>query len=472
MLLKRFYDDKLAQASYLIGCQAAGEALVVDPNRDARQYVQAAADEGLSIRYVSETHIHADYLSGSRELARWSGATLLLSGDGPPEWQYSFAEEDGARIVCDGDEVELGRVRIRVMHTPGHTPEHISFLITDGAASSEPMGLLTGDFLFVGDVGRPDLLEKAAGVAGTKEEGARLLYRTLTRFRALPPWLQVLPGHGAGSACGKALGSVPSSTLGYEHLANWAFQCGSEEEFIDAVLRDQPEPPTYFAEMKRLNREGPPLLGELPVPPRMDPTGLADLLEHGAVVVDTRDRYRFEAGQVPGTLNIPLNRSFPNWCGWLLPYDRPVYLLADGVGDAREAARDLALIGIDRSAGYFDGEALAHWADGRGGLEKNPAWDWERAERAVAEDGATLLDVRNLAEWNEGHAPTAVHTHLGMLRGLVGELRRDRPVLVYCKSGGRSAIGTSLLRAAGLPDVHNVEGGMDERARLGLPVVC
>lgn len=471
MLLKRFYDDKLAQASYLVGCQAAGEALVVDANRDAEQYIQAAAGEGLSIRYVSETHIHADYLSGSRELARRSGATLLLSGDGPPEWRYAFADADGARLVHDGDHVDIGRVRLRVMHTPGHTPEHISFMITDGAASSEPMGLLTGDFLFVGDVGRPDLLEKAAGIAGTMEEGARLLYHTLTRFRALPPWLQVLPGHGAGSACGKALGSVPSSTLGYEQLANWAFRCGTEEEFIDAVLRDQPEPPIYFAEMKRMNRDGPPLLGALPMPPRMDPAGLADILGGGGIVVDTRDRDRFEAGHVPSTLNIPLNRSFPNWCGWLLPYDRSVYLVADGAGEAREAARDLALIGIDRSAGYFDGDALGHWAATRGGLEKSPAWDWERAERAIAEGGATLVDVRNRTEWNEGHAPEAVHVHLGMLRDRAGDLRGNGPVLLYCKSGGRSAIGGSLLRAAGLPDVHNVEGGMDERARLGLPVV-
>jgi len=470
MLLQRFYDEKLAQASYLIGCQATGEALVVDPNRDTQQYLAAAEREELSLRYVSETHIHADYLSGSRELARRSGATLLLSGDGPPDWRYAFAEDDGARLVHDGDELELGRVRVRVLHTPGHTPEHISFMITDGAASGEPMGLLTGDFLFVGDVGRPDLLEKAAGVAGTMEEGARTLYGTLTRFRALPPWLQVLPGHGAGSACGKAIGAVPTSTLGYEKLVNWAFQCATEEEFIDAVLRDQPEPPAYFAHMKRMNRDGPPILGALPNPRRMDPTALGETLESEHVVVDIRDRHRFAAGHVPGTLNIPLNRSFPNWGGWLLKYGRPVYFIADGTDEAREAARDLSLIGIDGSTGYFDGEALVHWVATRGALQRLPVLGWEAAERAVREEGALLVDVRNLTEWNEGRAPGAVHIHLGYLWDRALELPADRPVLPYCQSGGRSGIAASLLRAAGLPDVRNVEGGVLERERLGLPV--
>ncbi|HKJ01581.1 MAG TPA: MBL fold metallo-hydrolase, partial [Longimicrobiales bacterium] len=222
MLLRRFYDDKLAQASYMIGCQAEGTALIVDPNRDVQQYLAAAEEEGMEIRYVSETHIHADYLSGSRELARRSGATLLLSGDGPPDWRYGFAGEDGSRVVHDGDEIALGNIRIRILHTPGHTPEHISFMVTDGAASSEPMGILSGDFIFVGDVGRPDLLEKAAGLKDTMEQGARVLYGSLERFKELPGYLQVLPGHGAGSACGKALGSVPSSTLGYEEMVNWA----------------------------------------------------------------------------------------------------------------------------------------------------------------------------------------------------------------------------------------------------------
>jgi hydroxyacylglutathione hydrolase len=471
MLLKRFYDEKLAQASYIVGCQAAGEALVVDPNRDVEAYVDAADAEGLAIRYVSETHIHADFLSGSRELARRTGARLVLSGDAPPEWQYRFADEDGARIVHDGDELTLGNVRIRVLHTPGHTPEHISFEITDGAVSWQPMGLLTGDFVFVGDVGRPDLLEKAAGVLDTMEAGARTLYRSLERVRAMPGYLQVLPGHGAGSACGKALGAVPSSTLGYEQLVNWAFQCATEDDFVRAVLQDQPEPPRYFAEMKRLNRDGPPLIGALPSPPRLDPPALAGLARGGAAVVDARARERFAEGHVPGTINIPMGKSFPNWCGWYLPYDRPIYLIVEGPGQAREAVRDLVLIGLDRVGGWFDGAALDGWREAHGPLETYRVLGWREAERAVHEGGALLVDVRNQTEWNDGHVPGARHVHLGYLRDRAHELPRDRQLLLYCRSGSRSGIGVSVLQAAGFEQVANIEGGMDERRAAGFPVV-
>ncbi len=470
MLLRRFYDDKLAQASYLVGCQATGEAMVVDPNRDAGQYLAAAEAEEMRIRWVTETHIHADYLSGSRELARRTGATLLLSGDGPEDWRYGFAEEDGARVVHDGDEIQMGKVRIRVLHTPGHTPEHISFAVTDGAASDEPMGVLSGDFLFVGDVGRPDLLEKAAGVAGTMEEGARQLWASLERFRRFPDWLQILPGHGAGSACGKALGAVPTSTLGYEKLVSWAFQCRTEDEFVARVLEDQPEPPTYFARMKRMNRDGPPLLDGLPRPARLGPDRLPSALDEDGVVVDIRPRAAYAEGHVPGSINIPLNGSFPNWAGWFLPYDRPVRMVAEEQERADEAARDLALIGIDGVEGWFGPDALDRWAEDRGGLQEAHVLEWPEAERAVAAGEAVLVDVRRQTEWNEGHVPGARHVHLGELPERAGELPTDRRVLLYCRTGARSAIATSLLQAAGRPDVANVEGGVVERAERGLPL--
>jgi hydroxyacylglutathione hydrolase len=469
MLLRRFYDDKLAQASYMIGCQATGEAIVVDPHRDTDVYIAAAEEEDLRIRYVSETHIHADYLSGSRQLARRTDATFLISGDGDEDWQYAFAGEEGTRVVHDGDEVTIGNIGIRILHTPGHTPEHISFMITDGATSSEPMGVLTGDFIFVGDVGRPDLLEKAAGIEGTMEKGARVLYRAIERFRGLPAYLQILPGHGAGSACGKALGSVPSSTLGYEQLVNWAFQCETEDDFVLQVLSDQPEPPVYFAHMKRMNREGPAILDGLPHPPHMDPSALGPLMDEGGIVVDTRPQEQFAAGHVPGTINVPLTNSFPNWCGWLLPYDRPIHFIVGGEGEAMEAARDLAFIGIDHSAGYFGENALEAWAEHHGPLETFATIDWAAAERAVADEHAFLLDVRKLTEWNEGHAPGATHIHLGYLRGRTDELPRDRPVLLYCRSGHRSGIGSSLLQAEGFEDVRNIDGGIVDRIRRGLP---
>ncbi|MCE2803269.1 MAG: MBL fold metallo-hydrolase, partial [Gemmatimonadetes bacterium] len=261
MFLKRFYDDGLAQASYLLGCAKTGEAIVIDPNRDLQPYLDTAAAEKLTITHVTETHIHADYVSGSRELAQRAGAKLFLSAEGGPDWQYAFAKEAGAVLVHDGDIITVGNITIEVMHTPGHTPEHLSFLVTDTAAANEPIGIATGDFVFVGDVGRPDLLEKAAGVANTMAAGARQLYQSLERFRALPDFVQVWPGHGAGSACGKSLGAIPTSTVGYEKRFNWGVGTTSETAFIAGVLEGQPEPPLYFAEMKRINRDGPAILG-------------------------------------------------------------------------------------------------------------------------------------------------------------------------------------------------------------------
>lgn len=266
MLLRLFYDATLAQASYLLGCGRTGEALVVDPNRDVAQYLRAAAAEDLRITQVTETHIHADFVSGSRELAQRSGATLLLSAEGGQDWQYGFAREVGARLLRDGDAFDVGNVRVDVLHTPGHTPEHLSYVVTDAPASAAPVGMFSGDFLFVGDVGRPDLLERAAGIGGTMEAAARQLFRSLRRLAAFPDHLQIWPAHGAGSACGKSLGGVPQSTLGYERLANWAFGVSDEHEFAAQVLEGQPEPPRYFAEMKRVNREGPRVLRGLPQP--------------------------------------------------------------------------------------------------------------------------------------------------------------------------------------------------------------
>jgi hydroxyacylglutathione hydrolase len=471
MFLRRFYDEQLAQASYLLGCQATGEALVVDPNRHVEPVLAAAAAEGLRVTHVTETHIHADFISGARELAERAGAQLLLSGEGGDAWHYRYAAAVAAETLCDAGRFMVGRIAVDVRHTPGHTPEHLMFVVTDTASATEPMGALTGEFLFVGDVGRPDLLERAAHVAGTAETSARQLFRSLQRLADLPDWLQVWPGHGAGSACGKALGAVPQSTLGYERRFNWAFGIHDETAFVRAVLAGQPEPPPYFAEMKRINRDGPRVLGARTPPARLDAGALARALAVGAAVVDTRPAKDALERAVPGTINIPANRAFTGWAGWLLPYDRDLYLI---VADPTDAAvetllRGLAGIGLDRVAGIAGPEVVDAWAATQGPLQHVPAIDRQALAPAVDERSVAVVDVRTAAEWAAGHLPGAIHVPLGELPSRLGEVPADRPVGVHCQAGGRAAIAASVLRAGGIADVRVYGGGYAEWSAAGLP---
>ena len=476
MYFQQLYDQPLAQASYLIGCQATGEAIVVDPLRDVQPYLALAAREGLRITHVTETHIHADFVSGARELAAATGARLFLSAEGGADWQYAFAAADGATLLRDGDVIQVGNLRFDVLHTPGHTPEHLSFVVTDQPAAAGPMGILTGDFVFVGDVGRPDLLEKAAKVAGTMEAGAHTLFRSLQRFRELPDHLQVWPGHGAGSACGKALGAVPSSTVGYEKRANWGVATTDEDTFVQMVLEGQPEPPAYFAQMKRINREGPRVLGALHAPARQQPDALPALVRDRAWIVDLRPAAAFAAGHVPDTLSIPYSRSFTTWAGSLLPYDADLWLLTDAAGttdtpdEVRHAVHDLAQIGLDRVAGWFDAEALAAWRDsGREWRDVPQLTGHELAERVLREP-TQVLDVRGASEYEAGHLPDARNVPLGSLAESVSSLEPLQPVVVQCQGGARSAIAASVLLRAGRHDVFNLSGGFVAWRDAGLPV--
>ena len=471
MFFKRLYDTKLAQASYLVGCQQTGEALVVDPNRDIEQYMTAAEAEGLRITHVTETHIHADFVSGARELAARTGAELLLSDEGTAEWKYAFAAQSGARLLKDGDTFSVGNVRIDVLHTPGHTPEHLSFLITDGASGAGPWGILTGDFVFVGDVGRPDLLERAAGYTNTMEAGARTLFRSLERFRRLPDHLQVWPGHGAGSACGKALGSLASSTVGYERLTNWGLAVSSEPDFVDMVLAGQPEPPRYFAEMKRINKEGPRLLGGFHIPPHLPPRSLRSLLAQGQVVVDTRPAAKFAAGYVPGTINIPLDSGFTTWAGWLVPYERDIYLILEGSSPmlAEVAVHDLATIGLDQVAGTFAEDAVEAWAAEGGPLATIKQVTPTEVATMIEREEVTVVDVRGRVEWDAGHLTSALNVPLGYLAERMRELPADTPIVLHCQGGARSVIGASILRARGIVNVLNMAGGYRAWHGAGLP---
>ncbi len=469
MILKRFYDDKLAQASYLVGCAAAGEALVIDPNRDAEAYLRAAESKGVRITHVTETHIHADYVSGSRELAARTGATLYLSDEGDEDWKYAFAEEDGAKLLRDGDSFRVGNVLVEALHTPGHTPEHLSFLITDTAAADRPIGVFTGDFVFVGDVGRPDLLEKAAHIEGTMEAGARTLFRSLQAFKLRPDYLQIWPGHGAGSACGKGISSIPSSTVGYERLFNWAFTIEDEDEFVRAVLAGQPEPPRYFAEMKRINKAGPRVLGGLTRPDRLPVKKISALLEAGSPVVDTRGAGSYAERYIPGTINIPLNGSFTTWAGWLIPYDRTFGLIVDEER-VDEAVRDLAMIGLDRVGGFVDTSAVDEWTAAGGEPGTVPRTTPADLADRLRSNNVAVVDVRGAAEWSAGHMPDVPNIPVGYLEERLAEIPRDRPVAVHCQSGGRSAIAASLLRSKGLDNVIDLPAGFAGWVAAGKPV--
>lgn len=492
MIFHRFFDDKLAQASYLIGCVATGEAVVIDANRDVEPYVRAAEREGLRITAVTETHIHADYLSGSRELAARTGAQLHLSDCGPAEWKYGFAASDKARLLNEGDEIVVGNVRVRALHTPGHTPEHLSFLFIDGAATTDPMGIITGDFVFCGDVGRPDLLEKAVQVKGSAAKAAKVLWQSLEKFRALPDHLSVWPGHGAGSACGKGMSAVPSSTVGYEKRVNWAFLAKDEAAFVAGVLAGQPEPPAYFATMKRLNRDGPTVLGGIRMPGLLDfsqlPVGSSESggvkgkasvhpsklpIPNEQVLVDLRSAADFAAGHIPGSLSIPLNKSFTTWAGSLLPYDRDIQLIfpdRDAAG-LREAVRDLALIGLDRIAGYWTVDAIDWWRDqGRALATVAQISAPELAGTlADASRNGVVVDVRAASEWAEGHLPGAIHIPLPELADRLDELPTARPLVLHCAAGARSMIAASLLQAHGVAGVVNLTGGYSAWLKAGLP---
>ncbi|HET7216669.1 MAG TPA: rhodanese-like domain-containing protein [Vicinamibacterales bacterium] len=473
IVVERFYDPKLAQASYLIGSTETHTAVVIDANRDAEQYVRAAADEGLTITHVTETHIHADFVSGSRELAARTGARLYLSDEGGDDWKYAFAAASNAVLLKDGDAFSVGSVRIEARHTPGHTPEHLMFLVTDTSAANEPLAAVTGDFLFVGDVGRPDLLERAAHVAGTMDGAARSLYHSLKHLQPYADHLQIWPGHGAGSACGKGLGSLPQSTLGYERRTNWALAPMGEDEFVRRVLEGQPDPPRYFGEMKRVNKAGPRVLGQIALPAPLTVDQLSGLVAANALVIDIRPAADYAAAHIPGTVNIPLNKSFTTWAGWLVPYTADVFLLT---GDRRteavhEALRDLAMIGLDRVAGYADvAAALAEWK-GKGYAVGTIA---QIDSRTVAEKlqarAADVVDVRSRGEWDSGRIPGATHIPLGELLDRSSVLSKARPIVVHCQGGGRSAIAASLLRARGFTQVMNMAGGFSEWEASGQPV--
>jgi hydroxyacylglutathione hydrolase len=465
MFFQHVYDKSLAQASYFIGCQKCGVAMVIDPKRDVDTYLEIAKQNNMQITHVAETHIHADFLSGSRELAALTGAKLYLSDEGGPEWQYQF-DHVGLK---DGTEFKVGNLKIEVIHTPGHTPESISFLLTDVPASDKPVMLFTGDFVFVGDIGRPDLLEKAAGMIGTQDAGAKQMFKSLKRFSELPDYIQVWPGHGAGSACGKALGAVPSSTVGYEKIRNWAFQYDSDEKgFAKYLLEDQPEPPKYFAMMKKLNKIDRPLLTEVPKLNKLSIKKLNDALKKGVKVIDTRIKADFAKGFIPSTINIQGNNAFATWMGWFVSYEEPFILIAEE-SKLDDLTRKLMRIGMDNIIGYVDD--VQGWVTEGGTLSKSEIVLMNEFKNILKTNHTQIVDLRGVSEYKSGHIKGTENLFVGTLEKNLDKIKKDQQVVIHCQSGDRATIGYSILAKHGFKNVKNYSGGMNEWSQSGNEVV-
>jgi hydroxyacylglutathione hydrolase len=471
MFLRQIFDPYLAQYAYLIGCQRTGEALLIDPERDVDRYQQLARENNLRITAVAETHIHADFVSGAREFAEDPDLHLYLSGEGGPDWSYRWTgDRPNTHILLHGDKFQVGNIEVEAVLTPGHTPEHLSYLITDlGGGADVPIALATGDFLFVGDVGRPDLLESAAGMQGVMEPSARVLRQSLVeRLEPLTDYLQILPGHGAGSACGKALGAVPTSTLGYERRFNSALKLAQKdgETFVKDILSGQPEPPLYFATMKRVNRDGISVTGGvLRNLPELDPVLFQGMTqETGVRILDTRqDAKAFAQGHVPRAIHAPLRSPFfSTAAGSYVGETDPIFLVVNDAEDVDLAVRQLYRIGLDRILGWISSGK----AESAGLMNVSlPQIAFPEFDPIAARQSGEIIDVRTTIEFEKGHMEGAHSYPYTRLKAVIDTLPRDRRLHVHCGSGKRAALAASFLLSEGFDAVH-IDGICKECERI------
>jgi hydroxyacylglutathione hydrolase len=459
MYFKQFYLNCLAHASYLIGSE--GEAAVVDPQRDVDQYIEEAAAQNLNIRYILETHLHADFVSGHRELAARTGAEIV------------FGEKAGAtfphRAVKDGDELAVGKVSLRILETPGHTPESICILVTDTDDSQRPSKLLTGDTLFIGDVGRPDL---AGGKGYTKEAMAAMMYDSLAKLMQLEDAVEVYPAHGAGSMCGKNLSTETSSTIGQQRKFNYALQPMTRDEFVRIMTTDLPEAPAYFSKDAEINRSGAAALTGLPKPCALSPAEVYELGAQGQVILDVRPAADFGAGHIPGALNIGLGGQFASWAGSLIPLPAPIVIVAESDGQVEEAQIRLARVGLENVKGYLDG-GMSAWKDADQPIEQVPQITVAELKGLIeTRPDLQIIDVRRPAEYSSGHAPRAITAPLAQLRESLPNLnlRPDRQTAIICAGGYRSSAGTSILQRTGFTNLLNVTGGTKAWIEAGYEV--
>jgi hydroxyacylglutathione hydrolase len=441
----QYYLDCLSQASYLIGDETTGRAAVVDPRRDIQEYLDDAAADGLSIDYVIETHVHADFLSGHLELAAATGAAIVYGEAADLHFPH--------RKVADGERIELGQVTLEFRATPGHTPESICVVVWEPPGADVPFGVLTGDTLFIGDVGRPDLL---SAQGQSPEDMARSLYRSLhTSLLTLPDSTRVYPAHGAGSACGKNLSTEKTSTIGEQRRSNYALRLGTEGEFVTAVTEGQPPAPGYFARVAELNRESHEL-AHVEEPPVLSAEEVLRLQAGGAAVLDVRSPEEFARGHLRGSVNVGLDGRFAEYAAQVVGGD--IVVVCDP-GRARDARMRLARVGLDSVVGALEAPeaAFVEHPEATGTASRLTARQLADAQTALPD--LVLLDVRGPGERDQGYVEGSVHIPLGQLRDRTGELDPARPVVIYCAGGYRSSIAASLLRSSGFADVSDLIGG-------------
>jgi hydroxyacylglutathione hydrolase len=452
MKLKQFEVPGLAHYSYVLGSD--GKAVVIDPKRDCDTYVTYAAQQDLKITHVLETHIHADYASGALELAKITGAELWLSAhDRGSKFEYSFDHHE----FGDGDELSAGDLRIAAVHTPGHTPEHLSFLVYEKSRCGQPLALFSGDFIFVGALGRPDLLGE-----DEKPKLAAALYQSVhARISGLPDGVELYPAHGAGSLCGSGMAERSQSTLGYERFCNIFMADREEREFIDAILKSVPELPDYYLRMKEVNSRGPRQLGDLPGDHSFAPAEFKAQLESlHPVIIDLRRPEAFGGAHIPGSFNIGATDNLSTWAGWIIPPDQPILLVGDEGVDLEEARRSLIRVGLDDVRGFLKGGMTAWMEAGFDQAHVRQISVKELAALLDEREPLLVLDVRSRKEWCSGHIDGAVHIPGGDLPKRVKEVPVDVPVAVICGSGYRSSIAASVLERAGHSSIRNVGGGM------------
>ena len=447
MEFEQFYLACLSHASYLIG--DAGEAAIVDPQRDVDLYLDAARARGLTIRWVLETHLHADFVSGHRELAERTGAKIYFGAKAAAAFPHV--------AVKDGDEICMGKVRLRFLETPGHTPESVSVVVWDLEKPEEPQAVLTGDTLFIGDVGRPDLL----GAKISADELAGQLYDSLhEKLLKLPDAVAVYPAHGAGSLCGRNISSETSSTIGQQRQFNYALRPMTRAEFIALVTADLPEAPGYFSRDVRLNREGPGSLAALPAPAALSPDEVERRVAAGALLLDARAAAEYGNGHVAGSLQIGLGGQFASWAGSLVPPEASIVLVLEDETGIAEVQTRLARVGLENVAGYLAGGIRAWDASGRTLARTEQVGVDELAARIGEGGDLAVVDVRRPGEWQTGHIAQALSMPLHELAVRTEALDRERPIAAMCAGGYRSAIATSVLERLGFRKITNVVGGM------------